>query len=551
MSSLQDEPMFPGDDLPSSEDDPTRWWREGVFYQIYPRSFRDGSGDGIGDLAGILEKLDYVESLGVSAVWLNPIYPSPMEDFGYDVAEYCDIDPVFGGLSQFDALLEEMHRRGLRLVMDLVPNHTSDRHPWFQASRRSRDDPKRGYYIWADPAPDGGPPNNWRAAFGGSAWTLDERTGQYYLHSFLPSQPDLDWSNPAVREEIFDVMRFWFDRGIDGFRIDVVHMLAKDPELRDDPPDNPFAHFLGRPEVHDYVGQMRRVADAYEGRVLVGETFLLDIDDIAAFYGSGDDELHLAFDFPLALCGWNGQYMASVVRKTLEALPQGARPCLMFSNHDLPRHSLRYGSESIRPAALLLLALPGTPFLYMGEELGMTGALPPGYTPLDPGGRDGPRAPFRWDASPTVGFCPAGVDPWMPPGNEVEGTDVATQDPDPSSVLNLYRRAIAFRNRHRALREGTYEELLAQPKFWAFRRTAEWGRVTVVVNMSSESRTVDSESIGISDPHTVAVATHLEMEGAIWRPGTRLELPPGSAVYLVPGLPGSPSDTQGSDPRPA
>lgn len=541
MSSLQDNAKFTSDELSLSEYHSTWWWREGVLYQIYPRSFCDRSGDGVGDLAGIFEKLDYVESLGVSGVWLNPIYPSPMEDGGYDVAEYCDIDPVFGNLSQFDALLEEMHRRGLRLIMDLVPNHTSDRHPWFRASRSSRSDPKRGYYIWADPAGNGGPPNNWRAAFGGSAWTFDERTGQYYLHSFLPSQPDLDWSNPVVREEILDVMRFWLDRGIDGFRIDVVHMLAKDPELRDDPPDNPFAHFLKRPEVHDYVKQMRRVVDAYEGTVLVGETFLLDIDDIVAFYGNGDDELHLAFCFPLALCGWNGHYMASVVRKTLDALPRGARPCFMFSNHDLPRHPLRYGSMSIRPAALLLLALPGTPFLYMGEELGMTGVLPPGYTPLDPGGRDGPRTPFRWDASPTVGFCAAGVDPWMPPGNEIEGTDVAAQDSDPSSVLNLYRRAIAFRKRHPSLREGTYEELVAQPKFWAFRRRGEREQVTVIANMSSESTAVDSGSIGVSGPQTVVVATHLEMEGAIWHPGTRLELPPGSAVYLVPHLPESTS----------
>lgn len=505
------------------------WWQEGVLYQIYPRSFFDASGDGVGDLAGILAKIDYIASLGVSGVWLSPVYPSPMKDFGYDVSNYLDIDPIFGDLPTFDRLLEALHARGIRIVMDLVPNHTSDRHEWFVEASRSRESPRRDFYIWADPAPDGGPPNNWRASFGGSAWTLDEAGGQYYLHSFLPEQPDLNWRNPDVGREIQDVMRFWFDRGVDGFRIDVVHMLAKDPELGDDPPDNPFAHVLGRPEVHDYVGLLRRVADEYEGRMLVGETFVLDIDYLLDFYGDGTDELHLAFNFPLALCGWNARYMSKILDRTIERTPSGARPCFMFSNHDLPRHARRFGEESLRPAAVLLLSLPGTPFLYMGEEIGMTGRPPPKERRIDPGGRDGARTPFQWDRSSNAGFCPPDVEPWLPVSDDYESVNVEVEEANPDSLLSLYRRMIAFRNRSKALRLGDYRPIEVEDKVWVFRRSSPGEEVVVAVNMSGEPVAVElpDEFAGRAK---VTVSTLAELEGRDLAQG--VDLPPNSALVV-------------------
>ncbi len=506
---------------------PDEWWKEGVCYQIYPRSFHDASGDGIGDLAGIVAKADYLESLGIAGVWLSPVYPSPMKDFGYDIADYTDIDPTFGNLEQFDTLLQELHSRDIRVVMDLVPNHTSDLHPWFREACESIESPKRDYYIWADPAPGGGPPNNWKASFGGSAWTLHEPSGQYYLHSFLPEQPDLNWRNPEVCREIQDVMRFWFDRGVDGFRIDVVHMLAKDPDLRDDPPDNPFAHVLGRPEVHEYVRLLRAVADEYAGKMLVGETFVLDVDYLLSFYGDGTDELHLAFNFPLALCGWNARFMAKVVERTLSGLPPGAAACFMFSNHDLPRHPRRFGEASVRPAAVLLLSLPGTPFMYMGEEIGMTGNPPPPQFLVDPGGRDGSRTPFQWDTSPNAGFCPPGVQPWLPVSEDYPSVNVEVEERDEDSTLNLYRRMIAFRNSSPALRRGSYRGILAEDKLWLFERQAEDDAVLVAANMGDEARVVE-----LPEPWSrqarIVICTDALMEGN--RPGEKLELPPNSAV---------------------
>jgi alpha-glucosidase len=523
--------------VPESSDiasDADNWWKEGVLYQIYPRSFRDSTGDGIGDIAGLIEKLEYLEWLGVSGIWLNPIYPSPQRDFGYDVADYCDIDPVFGNLDTFDEFLRQCHSRKIRVIMDLVPNHTSDRHPWFVESRSSRDNPKRAYYIWADPSENGGPPNNWRAAFGGSAWEFDAGTGQYYLHSFLPSQPDLCWANPEVRAEIANVMRFWFDRGVDGFRIDVVHMLAKDPELADDPPDNPFAHMLPRPEVHDYVRFMRGVADEYAGRCLVGETFLLDVEQLVSFYGGGSDELHLAFNFPFALCGWNATFMERTLRKTLELLPDTARACFMFSNHDLPRHAMRFGRDARRAAALLLLSLPGTPFLYMGEEIGMTGSLPSGWKGIDPGGRDGPRAPFRWDTSENMGFCPPDVEPWMPLSDEEPGTDVATQRSDPDSILSLYRKAIGWRNESTALRAGTYQTLLAEDKLWVYRRGEGDGSVVVILNFKPEATSLDLGKLRIDCDLKVVIASKASLEGLRLGRSEVINLPASAALWAVP-----------------
>jgi alpha-glucosidase len=355
------------------------WWRSGVVYQIYPRSFLDTDGDGVGDLEGVRRKLDHLAWLGVDAVWLSPIFPSPMDDFGYDVADYCDVDPLFGSLAGFDRLLAEAHARGLRVLLDWVPNHTSDRHPWFVESRRSRTSAKRDWYVWRDPAPDGGPPNNWTAAFPPDtlAWTLDPVTGQYWLHCFLPSQPDLDWSNPDVAAAMHDVLRFWLDRGVDGFRVDVVHCLGKDPALPDDPPGLaglPHAALNDHPATHEVLRGIRGVVDAYPGdRMLVGEVFQLVQPDVTTYYGRGD-ELHLVFDLPRGLhTPWEAQAWRERVAAVM-ATHAAARawPTLVLSNHDTPRHRTRLGSEArARAAAVMLLTLPGTPFLYAGEELGL------------------------------------------------------------------------------------------------------------------------------------------------------------------------------------
>lgn len=484
-----------------------------MLYQIYPRSFADASGDGVGDLAGIIEHLDYVKSLNVSGIWLSPIYLSPMADFGYDIADYCQIDPLFGAMSDFDLLLDEAHARGLRLIMDFVPNHTSDRHEWFVESRSSLDNPKRDWYIWKDPKPDGSPPNNWPAAFGSkSAWTLDETTGQYYLHLFLPQQPDLNWQNPEVRDAMHDVMRFWFDKGVDGFRIDVIHMLFKNPTFEDNPPGNFVAHVPQSEELHEIVKGFRSVADEYEDRMLVGETFVWDIADIAKFYGNDDDELHLAFNFPMAIAGYNGTYMSKVVDRTLEALPFGARPCWVLSNHDLPRHGSRYGVKAIPGSALLLLGLPGTPFIYAGEEIGMTGMVPLPERRVDPGGRDPARTPFQWSSAANAGFCPPGVEPWLPIAAGYENVNVEVEEPDQNSVLNLYRRAIAYRNESVALKGARFEEVEVEEKLWVFRRGDDTASVLVAINMSEDPVEVVTD---LGKQARIAICTTIEREGEI------------------------------------
>ncbi len=371
------------------------WWQSAVVYQIYPRSFADSNGDGVGDLEGVRRRLDHLEWLGVDAMWLSPFYPSPMVDFGYDVSDHCDVDPIFGTLADFDRLLADAHRRGIRVVIDWVPNHTSDQHPWFLASRSSRDDPKRGWYTWRDPRPGGGVPNNWRAAFSEApAWTLDDATGQYYLHLFLPEQPDLEWRHPDVVSAMHDTLRFWLDRGVDGFRMDVVHAIGKDPDLPDDPPELagvPHSALNHHPFTHELVRGLRGVLEEYDGdRMMVGEVYLLDTAMVATYYGDGDG-LHLAFNFPPLYTRWRAnrwQERLDEVAAHLE--PRGAWPTWVLSNHDNRRHRTRYRSEGrARAAAVLLLTLRGTPFLYAGEELGLEDAVVSPDRVVDPGGRDG------------------------------------------------------------------------------------------------------------------------------------------------------------------
>ena len=507
------------------------WWQSGVVYQIYPRSFADSSGDGIGDLRGIRERLDHLAWLGIDAIWLSPIFPSPRADFGYDVADYCDVDPLFGSLAELDALVSESHARSIRVLLDWVPNHTSDRHPWFVESRRSRTSAKRGWYVWRDPAPGGGPPNNWTAAFdrGAPAWTLDPATSQYYLHLFLREQPDLDWSNSEVRAAMHATLRFWLDRGIDGFRVDVTHCIGKDPALPDDPPETsglPHCALNEHPSTHDRLRELRRLVDGYPGeRMLVGEVFLLRPHGVTDY--CRPDELQLAFDLPGSLyTAWD----ADAWRERTEAVVRaheaaGAWPTLVLSNHDTPRHRTRYGSDAkARAAAVLLLTLPGTPFLYAGEELGLEDAEIPRERRVDPGGRDGCRAPIPWDASPLHGW---GASPWLPWPPEAEGRNAVGLRDDPSSILHLYRRLLHARRSSPALQTGVWTALESSSGVLAFARANGAEHRVVLVNFTSEPKGC-VPALASNVQLAVEVSTRSERAGAAYDGS----LAPDEAVVL-------------------
>jgi alpha-glucosidase len=453
---------------------PIPWWQRAVIYQVYPRSFLDTDGDGIGDLEGIRRKLSHLRWLGVDAVWLSPIYRSPMADFGYDVSDHCDVDPVFGDLAAFDRLLGEAHGQGLRVLLDWVPNHTSDRHPWFVESRSSRSSAKRDWYFWRD-GRDGGPPNNWVAAFGGRAWTWDDATGQWYLHLFLPEQPDVNWANPGVVEAMHGVLRFWLDRGVDGFRADVVHLIGKDPALPDQPPDLAGIDLVGvhdHPSAHPLLRGIRAVLDSYPGpRVMVGEVNLATPALLAPYYGNGD-ELQMVFNFSLLWAPWDAaSWKERIVASEAALTPVDGWPVWVLSNHDTPRHRTRYnGSEHrARVAAAVLLTLRGTPFLYAGEELGLEDAAIPEDARVDPGGRDGCRAPIPWDGNPGHGWP---GDPWLPWPPEPATRNAAALANDDGSILHLYRRLLACRRRSAALRSGTWELLEAPDGVLGYERRA-------------------------------------------------------------------------------
>ncbi|PJF47806.1 MAG: alpha-glucosidase [Chloroflexi bacterium] len=521
-----------------------RWWQRAIFYQIYPRSFADGNGDGIGDFAGMIAKLDYLQSLGVDALWLSPHFPSPNADLGYDVADYTGVAPEYGTLDDFKRFLDGAHARGMRVVLDLVLNHTSDQHPWFIESRRSRDNPKRDWYIWRDPAPDGGPPNNWNSVFGGSAWEFDPTTGQYYYHFFLKQQPDLNWRNPQVKAAMWQAVRFWLDMGVDGFRLDAIGTLFEDPAYpnhtarlsqiemlrawrENRPPEEQqalmaelmvmFRYQFGRPEVHTVMKELRALVDTYPGdRVLIGE------DDDPAYYGNGDDELHLVFNFPLMRTNrLTPAWVRANQADRLSKLPPGAWPCNTLGNHDSTRLWSAFGdgqhdASIARVNAALLLTLPGTPVLYYGEEIGMTDlllerfdqlrdnqainlyhlALSDGLSPETAMGmaarmtRDRCRTPMQWANAPNAGFSPPGVQTWLPVNsNYAHGVNVADQTNDPRSLLNFYRRLIHLRKRTPALLSGGYMPVNEDAEtYLAFlRRDPGADRACLVVlNMSAE-----------------------------------------------------------------
>jgi alpha-glucosidase len=498
------------------------WWRSAVLYQIYPRSFADSNGDGIGDLRGVIDHLAYLEWLGVDGVWLSPITVSPNADWGYDVADYCAVQPEFGTLSDLDELVGEARDRGIRVLLDLVPNHTSDRHPWFVDARRSRTARHRDWYVWADPKTDGSAPNNWVSSFGGPAWTLDQATGQYYLHNFLPEQPDLNWWNDEVRDTFDEILAFWFDRGVAGFRIDVCHMIIKDAELRDNPPagvdDHGMARLFGqrsiynanRPEVHDIIRRWRQLADTYDPpRVLIGETNVEDLEIMARYYGRGDDELHLAFNFPFINAAFDTDALRSVVERTERVLPPGAWPVWTGSNHDVSRLATRWASGDpikIRAAIMMLLTLRGTPVLYEGDEIGLTDTTLSEEDLHDPvgrrfwpayRGRDPVRTPMPWRDQPGGGFTDPSVKPWLPIGN-LAAHNVTSQQHHPDSQLQLTRDLIALRKQTPDLQTGDSTQLPAPPGLWAWRRGHS---ITVALNLSDSHHTLD----GLTG--TIAIAT--------------------------------------------
>ncbi len=491
--------------------DPFEWWKHGVIYQIYPRSFYDSNGDGVGDIPGIIEKLDYLSYLGVDAIWLSPINASPMYDCGYDISDYYAIDPVFGSSSDFDRLVDTAHSRGIRIIMDLVLNHTSHLHRWFLSSRSSRSNPMRNWYLWRD-GEAGRPPNNWRSAFGGSAWKWDEMTCQYYLHSFLEEQPDLNWRDEGLRAAVFRMIRHWLDRGVDGFRLDVVNWLIKDRRFRNNQslPGIPFfqkhRYDRNRPETHDILRELRLILDEYDGRMAVGEVFTLPPGDpvlSASYLGSGHDELHLAFDFSLMYRPWSARRFYRALRRWTNAVPEDGWPCHVLSNHDQTRSMSRYGREGDREkralvAATLLMTIRGTPFLYYGEEIGMQGWRIPRSDMRDPlgkrywplfAGRDPARTPMQWSPGDNAGFS-AGR-PWLPIGVDYPRVNVETERADRYSILNYYRSLIAVRRASPALRIGSWEPVLkGYHGTIGYYRRLDGETVFVALNFTDKSRRV-------------------------------------------------------------
>jgi alpha-glucosidase len=551
------------------------WWQDGVVYQIYPRSFADSNGDGIGDLRGIIEHLDYLnggeDSLGVDALWLSPIHPSPMHDFGYDVSDYRGISPEYGTHEDFKRLLQEAHRRGIRILLDLVFNHTSHEHPWFQEAASSRQSPKRDWFIWHDGKPGRRPPNNWLSAFGGPAWTWHAPTSQFYLHTFLPQQPDVNWRNPELREALFDVIRYWLELGVDGFRLDVVNWFIKDAQLR----DNPW-HFRGRrpydwqhhrydrnrPETLEVMKQLRRVVDAFPGRTTVGEVFTEAPGNPAlpAEYYAGGEGLHMAFNFAFLYCPWEARAFASAVERWELLLGQDLWPNYTLSNHDQPRAYGRYsrGGDAearARVAAALLLTLRGTPFLYYGEELGMGNGRIPRARLQDPvgqrywpfhSGRDPERTPMQWSSAPHAGFSPQ--EPWLPLNPDWRTRNAEAQRSNPRSLFHWYRRLLRLRRERPALHRGSFRVLpQPSPHVFGYVRQHEGQRITVLLNFSSRPQPVRLEA---GEDWRVLLASSGFEPGAALR-GERLELPGDGALLAESG--GSPSgphiDSKATDLR--
>ncbi len=525
------------------------WWQRAVFYEVYPRSFQDSDGDGVGDLRGLRQRLDYLQDLGVGAVWITPFYPSPNRDWGYDVSDHCAVDPVLGSLAEFDALVSEAHRRGLKVVLDLVANHTSSDHPWFQESRAGRGSRRRGWYVWRDPGPGGAPPNNWLSFFGGPAWTQDPHTGQYYLHQFLPEQPDLNYRNPEVVDALLEVARFWLERGADGFRVDAAWLLVEDAQFRDEPPNpgwqpgmrerdrllHPYTE--DQPETHEVLRRLRQLVDRYSEpgweRVLLPEVYL-PLPQWVRYYGTQDAlECHLPLNpvlVDLPRESWRAEVLREVVAAYESAVPPWGWPTWVLGNHDRPRVASRLGAERARLAHLLVLTLRGTPVLYYGDELGAVDGVVPPDRVRDRAGlqewrgrwsRDAARTPMAWEAGPQAGFTTG--EPWLPLHPDASVRNVATQRQDPRSPLNFLRALVRLRQQRLALTAGRYRELASPAGVVAYERTADGDRVAVVLNWQEQPAFA-----GLGG--RVLLSTHMDREGneqEVW-------LRPLEGVVLVP-----------------
>lgn len=527
------------------------WWRDAVIYQIYPRSFQDESGNGIGDLKGITRRLPHVASLGVDAIWLSPFFPSPQKDMGYDVSDYTDVDPLFGDLSDFDEMIETAHGLGLKVIIDQVLSHTSDKHPWFEESRQSRSNPKADWYVWHDPKAEGSAPNNWMSVFGGPAWEFDPRRSQYYLHNFLIQQPDLNFHNPEVQDALLETMRFWLDRGVDGFRLDTVNYYHHDPHLRDNPPCNPHGmpyaadvyamqeHIFDktRPENIGFLEKMRALCDEYQDIMMVGEVG----EDgeksvhIMAEYTQGTDRLHMAYSFAMLSPEFSAGHFRGTIEQFRREAPDG-HPKWSFSNHDVMRHVSRWQQHANSPASLgkqaaaLLLSFPGTIGIYQGEELGQLETELEYHELTDPPalrfwprvkGRDGCRTPMTWEHErANAGFSEA--TPWLPVKDPQRARSVDVEEAKNDSVLHAYRETIAFRKDHPAMTRGDIAFLDLPEPILGFRREADGERLTCLFNLSPE-------------------AADLRLEGAAEARGPRnasqeggsLHLPPNGFVYLA------------------
>ncbi len=519
-----------------------QWWKSAVIYEIYPRSFGDTNGDGIGDLNGITARLDYIKDLGVDAVWITPFFPSPQVDFGYDISDYTAVDPQYGTMADFDRLLAEAQKRGIRVICDLVVNHSSDKHPWFTESRSSRANPKADWYIWRDGKPGNQPPNNWQSIFGHSAWQFDAARGQYYYHAFYTEQPDLNWANPEVRKAMYDAMRFWMKRGVSGFRLDAVTSMYEDPQLRDEPAARPGTNAYGDPiltreytdnlpALHSVLQEMRRVTDEFPGRILIGETYLPNIAELAKMYGEKNDETQLPMNTQFA---FNPLSAAAFRQKLLEAETKlnGNLPLLFLNNHDNRRSWSRYGDGKNDAAiakmmATLLLTPRAVPLLYYGEELGMENTDPVRVEDVrDPigklgwpkeKGRDGERTPMQWDATANAGFS-AARETWLPVAPSYKLRNATAEAKDPASMLNYYKSLIRLKKTTPALRDGDFVMLNENdPSVLAFLRIPKAGKpVLVALNFTGMPQTVtfDLKPQGIRATKAAALLSSYGASGA-------------------------------------
>lgn len=505
------------------------WWQTGIIYQIYPRSFQDSNGDGIGDLRGVIQRLDHLTWLGVNVIWLSPIYPSPMADFGYDISDYKGIHPIFGTMDDFEVLIDEIHKRGMKLILDLVPNHSSDQHPWFLESRSSKDNPKRNWYIWKDAQQDGSPPNNWLSVFGGSGWEWDETTKQFYYHAFLKEQPDLNWRNPEVQQALLDVMRFWLDKGVDGFRVDVMWHMIKDELLRNNPPNPQYEQWMAtyeqllpvystdQPEVHNIIQMMRKLTDEYHERVIIGEIYL-PIHRLVAYYGNENDGTHLPFNFLLIGTPWDATKLSFVINEYESMLPKDGWPNWVLGNHDQPRIASRVGLAQTRIAAILLLTLRGTPTMYYGDEIGMHDVPIPFEEVQDPQGlnmpdknlsRDPSRTPMQWDDSRNGGFSEG--KPWLRLSRHYGVLNIQSEKPKSHSILSLYKLLIALRQSEPSLMSGAFIPVYSDLQTIAYiRHLKGYDRFFILLNLTHRPAYFNIKNMELKG--TIEIATHSSLE---------------------------------------